>query len=134
MFGKETKILVVDDMSTMRKLVTKHLKDLGFENITASDDGANAWIEIEKASKAGQAFELVLCDWNMPRMNGLELLQKVRGTKAIKDTLFIMLTAESETHQVDKANLLKVNGYIKKPFTSGVLIQKLEAVFQKKAA
>lgn len=128
MFSKETKILVVDDMSTMRKLVCKQLKDLGFTNVMAVDDGSTAWPVIEKAVRSKEPFELVIADWNMPRMNGLELLNRIRSTSGLIDTPFIMLTAESENHQVDKANQLKVSGYIKKPFTPDMLLSTIEQV------
>ncbi|MCB0417332.1 MAG: response regulator [Bdellovibrionales bacterium] len=131
MFPKETKIAVVDDMSTMRKLVAKHLQQLGYENVQAFDDGAVAWPEIEKAHASGEPFQLIISDWNMPRTNGLELLSKVRSTKEFSHLPFIMLTAESENHQVDKANLLKVSGYIKKPFTPATLAETLDLVFKK---
>lgn len=131
MFPKDTKILVVDDMSTMRKLVIKQLKDAGFTDITDKDDGASAWQAVEKAVAEKKPFQLIISDWNMPKMSGLELLMKVRSSAATKNLPFIMLTAESENHQLDKANQLHVTGYITKPFTPAQLVERLTEAYGK---
>lgn len=131
MFPKDTKILVVDDMSTMRKLVVKQLKDAGFTDVTDKEDGLAAWQAVEKALGDKKPFQLIISDWNMPKMSGLELLMKIRSTAATKTVPFIMLTAESENHQLDKANQLHVTGYITKPFTPKLLVERLTQAYGK---
>ncbi len=131
MFPASTKILVVDDMMTMRKLVKKSLTELGFNNITEAKDGMDAWSKIELALKEGKPYELVLCDWNMPNMRGIELLKKVRHDSQFTEKLpFVMITAESEKGQVMSAIQEKVTGYIVKPFTTDTMKQRLEAAYQ----
>ena len=131
MFPKDTKILVVDDMSTMRKLVSKHLSALGYENVTKADDGAVAWPEIEKAHAAGKPFDLIISDWNMPQMPGIDLLKKVRSDIKLKDTPFLLVTAESEKEQVMGALQAGVSNYIVKPFTADMVREKLQDVYKK---
>jgi two-component system, chemotaxis family, chemotaxis protein CheY len=137
MFGKDTKILIIDDMVTMRKLVSKNLTQLGFAKITEAGDGALGWIEIEKANKAGTPFQLVISDWNMPNLTGIDLLKKVRTTSSIKNIPFILLTAESEKGQIEVAAKLNVSAYLVKPFKPQELADKLKLAFdstQKMAA
>lgn len=131
MFKKESKILVVDDMLTMRKIISKGLREMGYETITEADDGANAWPIIEKARDANQPFDLILSDWNMPQMKGIELLKKVREDAKVKDTPFVLITAESEKSQVIEAVKLNVSNYIVKPFTPAQLKEKLETAYKK---
>ena len=133
MFPKETKILIVDDMMTMRKLVRKTLTDNGYANITEADDGDHAWPEIEKALMIGQPFQLVISDWNMPRLSGIELLKKMRIKDETRPVPMILLTAEAEKHQVLEAVKAGVSAYITKPFTPATLIEKLGAVWQNKS-
>ena len=134
MFQNDIKILVVDDQGVMRKLIKKFLGDLGFTQVVEADDGATAWPKYIEAIAEDAPFKLVICDWNMPRMNGLELLAKVRASKVLGNTPFIMLTAESENHQVDKATQLKVSAYIKKPFTPDTLFSKMQEVYDSSKA
>jgi two-component system, chemotaxis family, chemotaxis protein CheY len=129
MFGKDTNILIIDDMVTMRKLVTKHLAQLGFTKITEASDGATAWTEIEKANKVGKPFQLIISDWNMPNVTGIDLLQKVRSTPQTKHTPFVLLTAESEKGQIEAAAKLNVSAYLVKPFKSEELAEKLKMAF-----
>lgn len=129
MFPKDTKILVVDDMMTMRKLVRKTLQDLGFSNISEADDGERAWPEIEKALSIGAPFQLVISDWNMPKLSGIDLLKKIRGKDETKALPFILLTAEAEKAQVMTAIQAGVNAYITKPFAPATLSEKLGAVW-----
>lgn len=133
MFKKESKILVVDDMLTMRKIISKALREMGYTNITEADDGINAWPVIEKARDAGQPFDLVLSDWNMPQLKGIELLKKVREDAKLKGTPFVLITAESEKSQVIEALKLDVSNYIVKPFTAAQLKEKLETAYKKHA-
>lgn len=131
MFSQATKILVVDDMKTMRMVMKKVLKDIGFSNIAEADDGASAWPIIEEARNSGEPFQLILSDWNMPKMPGIELLKKVRSDVKIKETPFLLVTAECEKDQVVSALQAGVNNYIVKPFTADMVKQKLTEVFNK---
>ena len=131
MFAPDIKILVVDDMLTMRKLVSKALKDLGFSNIVEASDGVIGW---DAFSKAEPAFGLVISDWNMPNMTGLDFLKKVRADAKFKSTPFLLLTAETEAAQVTAALTAGVNGYVVKPFTAAGLKAQLEKISAKKAA
>lgn len=122
MFDPKIKILIVDDMSTMRRLVKKACNNIGFSNIEEAEDGQKAW---EKLQAAGD-FQLVISDWNMPICTGLEFLKKVRADSDLKRIPFILLTAEAEATQIAEAIQLGVSNYIVKPFTVETLKQKLE--------
>lgn len=137
MFAPETKVLIVDDMLTMRKIVRKSMTEIGFKNITEADDGETAWPLIEQALAAGAPFQLIVSDWNMPKLKGIDLLRKVRATAAIAKVPFILLTAEAEKTQILEAVQAGVSNYITKPFTADTLRGKLEVVYNavnKKAA
>ncbi len=131
MFPANTKILVVDDMMTMRKIVTKGLKDLGYSDIKEAADGNLAWAELDQANPP---FQLIVSDWNMPNCSGLDFLRKLRADARFKTIPFIMLTAEAEAHQVKEAIMAGVTNYITKPFTGETLKQKIEQTFKKVAA
>lgn len=118
------KILIVDDFSTMRKIIRNILTQLGFKNILEADDGTTA-LEILGKEK----IDLVISDWNMPKMSGLELLKAVRSNEATKDLPFIMVTAEAQKENILEAIKYKVSQYIVKPFTPETLKEKLEKVF-----
>ncbi|HMN68509.1 MAG TPA: response regulator, partial [Bdellovibrionales bacterium] len=113
MFDAKTKILIVDDMSTMRRLVKKACVGLGFSNIEEAEDGQKAW---EKLQAAGD-FQLIISDWNMPNCTGLEFLKKVRADSKFKKMPFVLLTAEAEASQMAEAIQLGVSNYIVKPLT-----------------
>jgi two-component system chemotaxis response regulator CheY len=127
MFPKTSNILVVDDMKTVRKLVTMALKEAGFQNVVEATNGSEAWTLIGQKTK----FDLIISDWNMPEMTGLDLLKKVRSTPECSDVPFIMLTAESESQQVLAAVQAKVNNYIVKPFTPTQILEKMSATYAK---
>ncbi len=118
------KILIVDDFSTMRKIIRNILTQLGFKNILEADDGTTA-LEILKKEKV----DLIISDWNMPKMSGLELLKAVRGDENLKDIPFVMVTAEAQKENILEAIKYKVNQYIVKPFTPETLKEKLEKIF-----
>lgn len=122
-FNPELKILVVDDFATMRKIIKNILTQLGFKNIFEADDGTSA-LEVLKKEK----IDIIISDWNMPKMNGLELLKKVKGDPNLKDIIFIMVTAEAQKDNVIEAIKHGVNQYIVKPFTPETLKEKLEKV------
>jgi two-component system, chemotaxis family, chemotaxis protein CheY len=131
MFPANTRILVVDDMKTMRLVMKKSLTQLGFTSIAEADDGETAWPMIQQAAGSGQPFQLILSDWNMPKMKGLDLLKLVRGHETLKVTPFILVTAESEGDQVKLALTSGVSHYIVKPFTADTLAERLKAVYAK---
>lgn len=131
MFGKNSRILIVDDMKTMRLVLKKSLKDLGFENVSEADDGSTAWPLIEQAISAGQPFDVILSDWNMPKMQGIDLLKKVRSHPAIATMPFVLVTAESEKSQVMEAAQRGVTGFVMKPFTTESLQQRLADAHKK---
>lgn len=131
MFSPKTKVLVVDDMSTMRKIVAKILKDLGFTDITEAADGQIAW---DHLTKSPNPYGLVISDWNMPNCSGIELLKKVRADERLMKTPFILVTAEAEHTQVAAAIKAGVDQYVVKPFSKDALLAKLQSVSKKYAA
>ncbi len=120
-------ILVVDDFSTMRRIVKTCLKQLGFENVTEAEDGQVALTKLQT-----QEFKLIISDWNMPNMMGIDLLKAVRASDNLKAIPFLMVTAEAQKENVLEAAKAGVSNYIVKPFTSDQLQTKLEAIFTKK--
>jgi two-component system chemotaxis response regulator CheY len=122
----EIKVLVVDDFSTMRRIVKNALKQIGFKSIVEADDGTTA-LDVLKQEEIG----LVVSDWNMPQMSGLDLLKKVRGDEATKNTPFVMVTAESQKDNVLEAVQAGVSNYVVKPFTPDKLEEKLKEVLDK---
>lgn len=125
------KILVIDDMSTMRKIIKKMLNEVGFTNLTEADDGATAWPMLEKAKEEGEPFEFVVSDWNMPQMSGLDLLKKVRASEDFKHLPFLMITAEAEQGNVVIAVKAGVSNFIVKPFSATTLKEKIDKIFNK---
>jgi two-component system, chemotaxis family, chemotaxis protein CheY len=120
-------IMVVDDFSTMRRIVKNCLKQLGFENITEAEDGQIALSKLQ-----GSEFKFIISDWNMPNMMGIDLLRAVRSDDKLKEIPFLMVTAESQKENVIEAAKAGVSNYVIKPFTAEVLEQKMEAIFAKK--
>ncbi len=117
------KILVVDDFATMRRIVKNVLKQIGFTNITEADDGVTALEQLKSSS-----FDLIVSDWNMPKMTGLELLKTVRGMDEYKSIPFLMVTAEAQKQNVVEAVQAGVSNYVVKPFTADQLTEKLEKI------
>ncbi len=128
-FRPDMKTIVIDDMMTMRKIITKMLKSIGFTNVQEADDGATAWPMIEAAQNAGEPFEFIVSDWNMPKMSGLDLLIKIRATEGIKDTPFLMVTAEAEQSNVVKVVQAGVSNFVVKPFKPDTLKEKISKIF-----
>jgi len=120
-------ILVVDDFATMSRLVRNVLKQQGYNNVFAADDGTSA-VEILKKEK----IQFIVSDWNMPQMPGIELLKTVRSTEEWKSLPFLMVTAEWQKENILEAIKLKVNNYIVKPFTPEVLMEKINKIFEGK--
>jgi two-component system chemotaxis response regulator CheY len=120
----EMKILVVDDMSTMRRIVKNILKELGFSNIEEAENGSDALTKMRAT-----AFDLVVSDWNMPVMAGIELLRNIRADAALKHIPVLMVTAEAQKENLVEAIQAGVSNYIVKPFTADTIKQKLEKIF-----
>ena len=120
------KFLVVDDFSTMRRIVRNLLKELGYANAEEAEDGAVALQRI----KAG-GIDFVVTDWNMPNMDGLALLQAVRADPKFKDLPVLMITAEAKRENIIQAAQAGASGYIVKPFTAATLGEKLAKIFEK---
>jgi two-component system chemotaxis response regulator CheY len=118
------KVLVVDDFATMRRIVKNILKQIGFTNIFEAEDGKSA-LKMLQSDK----FDLIMCDWNMPEMPGIELLGKVRADEQLKGTPFVMVTAEAQKENIIEAVKSGVNSYIVKPFTAEIVEQKLKKLF-----
>lgn len=120
------KYLVVDDFSTMRRIVRNLMKELGYVNVDEAEDGA---VALQKL-KAG-SFDFVVTDWNMPNMDGLTLLQTIRSDPALKHLPVLMITAEAKKENIIAAAQAGASGYIVKPFTAGTLGEKMAKIFEK---
>jgi len=125
---KNINILVVDDFSTMIRIVTNLLKELGFTNIDDANDGSKAWPMIQSGK-----YDFIVSDWNMPEMTGIELLKKVRADKDLKDLPFMLITAEQKRSQILDAAQAGVDGYIVKPFTAAILKEKIDKIAERKS-
>lgn len=124
MFQLDSKILIADDMMTMRRIVKKALTSFGFTNIQDAKDGEEAWGHLQEGD-----YDLVISDWNMPKMTGLELLKRVRADEKYAKVPFVLLTAEADASQTAEAKEEGVDNYIIKPFSPDTLKQKLEETF-----
>jgi two-component system chemotaxis response regulator CheY len=120
------KFLVVDDFSTMRRIVRNLLKELGFTNVEEAEDGA---VALQRLKNGG--IDFIVTDWNMPNMDGLTLLQSVRADAALKALPVLMITAEAKKENIIAAAQAGASGYIVKPFTAATLGEKLEKIFEK---
>jgi len=122
------KVLIVDDFSTMRRIIKNLLRDLGFTNTYEADDGHTALPMLKSGN-----FDFVVTDWNMPIMQGIDLLKEIRKDPELKHLPVLMVTAEAKREQIIEAAQAGVNGYIVKPFTAGTLKEKLDKVFERLA-
>jgi len=120
------KILIVDDFSTMRRIIKNLLRDLGFTNTHEADDGATGLPMLQSGN-----FDFLVTDWNMPGMTGIDLLKAVRDDDKIKDLPVLMVTAEAKREQIVLAAEAGVNGYVVKPFTAQTLQEKIEKIFER---
>lgn len=125
---KGMNILVVDDFPTMRRIVRSLLKELGFANVEEAEDGQDALTKL----KAG-GFDFVVSDWNMPNLDGLEMLKRIRADESMKSLPVLMITAEAKKDNIVAAAQAGANGYIVKPFTAVTLEEKLHRIFEKLA-
>lgn len=123
---KNMKILIVDDFSTMRRIIKNLLRDLGFTNTQEADDGQTALPMLQ-----GGDFDFLITDWNMPGMTGIELLKAVRLDDGLKTLPVLMVTAEAKRDQIVEAAQSGVNGYVVKPFTAQALKEKIEKIFER---
>ncbi|AGM35986.1 MULTISPECIES: chemotaxis response regulator CheY [Idiomarina] len=123
---KNMKILVVDDFSTMRRIIKNLLRDLGFTNIQEADDGNTALPMLQNGD-----FDFVVTDWNMPGMQGIDLLREIRKDDNLAHLPVLMVTAEAKREQIIMAAQAGVNGYIVKPFTAVTLKEKLDKIFER---
>ena len=119
------RILVVDDFSTMRRIVRQLLKELGFNNIEEAEDGAMALSKLQN-----EPFDFVISDWNMPNMPGIDLLRAIRGDEKLKHLPVLMITAEARKENIIEAAQAGASGYIVKPFTAATLDEKLKKIFK----
>jgi two-component system chemotaxis response regulator CheY len=137
MFPSDTRILIVDDMTMMRSLVKSQLRQLGYSKFYEANDGAKALFLLEQMHKAGNPIQLVFADWDMPVMSGIALLTVVKKSPDLKDTPFILVTAEGDPTKVKEAIALGVSNFVRKPFSAAIISEKIESVWQainKKAA
>lgn len=123
---KNMKILIVDDFSTMRRIIKNLLRDLGFTNTAEADDGATAMPMLQSGG-----FDFLVTDWNMPIMSGLDLLKAVRADDKLKHLPVLMVTAEAKRDQIIEAAQAGVNGYVVKPFTAQALKDKIDKIFER---
>ena len=123
---KNMKILVVDDFSTMRRIIKNLLRDLGFTNTQEADDGVTALPMLQSGN-----FDFLVTDWNMPGMTGLDLLKAVRNDANLVSLPVLMVTAESKREQIIEAAQAGVNGYVVKPFTAATLKEKIDKIFER---
>ncbi|MEO0318123.1 MAG: hypothetical protein RL404_1800 [Pseudomonadota bacterium] len=126
MADPKTKFLVVDDFSTMRRIVRNLLKELGYANVDEAEDGAMALSKLKN-----ETFDFVISDWNMPNMDGLEMLKNIRADAAIGKMPVLMVTAEAKKENIIAAAQAGASGYVVKPFTAATLDEKLSKIFEK---
>ncbi|WP_447554898.1 chemotaxis response regulator CheY [Vreelandella sp. EE22] len=126
MADKNMSFLVVDDFPTMRRIVRSLLKELGFTNVEEAEDGQDALNKLRAGS-----FEFVVSDWNMPNLDGLEMLKEIRQDEALKALPVLMVTAEAKKENIIAAAQAGANGYVVKPFTAATLEEKLNKIFEK---
>lgn len=126
MADKDLRFLVVDDFATMRRIVRNLLKELGFDNVEEAEDGVDALAKLR-----GGKIDFVISDWNMPNMDGLELLQNIRADGAMAALPVLMVTAEAKKENIIAAAQAGASGYVVKPFTAATLEEKLSKIFEK---
>ncbi|MBQ7608126.1 MAG: chemotaxis response regulator CheY [Desulfovibrionaceae bacterium] len=123
-FNPNMRVLIVDDFSTMRRIVRNILRQIGIANVVEADDGTTAWDILNR-----EKIDFIVSDWNMPKMPGIDLLRKVRSSEQFADLPFLMVTAEAQQENIIEAAQAKVSNYIVKPFTADTLKQKIDKIF-----
>ena len=125
-YDPNMRVLVVDDFATMRRIVKNILRQLGFNNVVEADDGTTAWEVLNK-----DKIDFIVSDWNMPNMDGLELLKTIRADGAMSALPVLMVTAEAKKENIIAAAQAGASGYVVKPFTAATLEEKLNKIFEK---
>jgi len=125
-FDRTVRVLIVDDYQTMRRIIRNLLRQIGVHDVDEAADGAEAIVRLRAECQGGGAFGLIVSDWNMQPMSGLELLTEVRDDPRLRQTPFIMVTAESKADNVVAAKQAGVSNYIVKPFNAETLREKIE--------
>lgn len=123
-YDTNMRVLVVDDFSTMRRIIKNILRQLDLNNVVEADDGTTAWEILNK-----DHIDFIVSDWNMPQMTGIELLRKVRASEAYARLPFLMVTAEAQQANIIEAAQAGVSNYIVKPFTAETMKQKIDKIF-----
>lgn len=131
MFEQSTRFLVVDDFATMRKIMKKALNDMGYTDVVEADDGDVALNIAKEEHKNGKPFQFIISDWNMPKMQGIDLLKNLKQHDYYKDIPFMMVTAEGEQKQIIEAIKSGVSEYVVKPFSPAIIKSKIERVYTK---
>lgn len=126
MASADMNFLVVDDFSTMRRIVRNLLKELGYNNIEEAEDGAEALNKLASGN-----FQFVVSDWNMPNLDGLEMLKTIRADDKLKHLPVLMVTAEAKKENIVAAAQAGASGYVVKPFTAATLEEKMNKIFEK---
>ena len=126
MADPQVKFLIVDDFSTMRRIIRNLLKELGYSNVDEAEDGVMALAKLRNES-----FDFVVSDWNMPNMDGLTMLQQIRADPALAKLPVLMVTAEAKKENIIAAAQAGASGYVVKPFTAATLDEKLNKIFEK---
>ena len=126
MADKNLNFLVVDDFSTMRRIVRNLLKELGYNNVEEAEDGPEALDKLNTGK-----FQFVVSDWNMPNLDGLEMLKRIRASDTLKHLPVLMVTAEAKKENIVAAAQAGASGYVVKPFSAATLEEKLERIFDK---
>lgn len=123
-YDPDMRVLIVDDFSTMRRIVRNILRQIGLNNVVEADDGTTAWDTLNR-----DKIDFIVSDWNMPKMTGIELLRKVRSSEQFANIPFLMVTAEAQQENIIEAVQAKVSNYIVKPFTADTMKQKIDKIF-----
>lgn len=123
-YDPNMRILIVDDFSTMRRIIKNILRQLDLNNVVEADDGTTAWETLNR-----DHIDFIISDWNMPQMTGIELLRKVRASEDFGEMPFLMVTAEAQQSNIIEAAQARVSNYIVKPFTAETLKQKIDKIF-----
>ncbi|MBL6990167.1 MAG: response regulator [Bacteriovoracaceae bacterium] len=126
----DMKILVVDDVATMRKIIKTMLTKIGYTNLSDANDGIAAWTKLEQAHLEKQPYEFVIADWNMPNLSGLDFLKKLRADSNYKSLPFLMITASAEQDNIVAAVRAGVSNFVVKPFSAQVLQEKIDKIFK----
>ncbi|MBK9322633.1 MAG: response regulator [Bdellovibrionaceae bacterium] len=134
MFPNDTKFLIVDDFATMRKVIKKILTELGYNKIDEADDGKSAFPMLKEASASDHPYGLVISDWSMPGLTGIELLKACKADKQLIELPFILITAENEQKHIGEAAKAGVSDFVVKPFNTATLKSKMEKVYLRHSA